>query len=266
MADVAIATAAMSPGVRIHAISRHGLLPAAQTVTSSQVPEVADLPSRLPAGPVRARSLLRAFRALLHDVEADGGDWRDAVNIARPAIPQLWAGMPLRERGRFLRHARAYWDVHRHRMPPATREELTRLRGDGRLQVHAGHLLPLVARGARIRAQWRVRGASCTASLEVDRVINCAGADRRLEGTKDSLLRSLMAEGLAVPEPLGLGWRTDDYGALIDRTGRVAQHLYYVGPMLRAGHWEATAVGELRGHVERLAQRLMPRTRELASA
>jgi uncharacterized NAD(P)/FAD-binding protein YdhS len=266
MADVAVATAALNPSVCIHAVSRHGLLPAAQTVSASPPAAVADLSSRLPPGPVSARLLLRAFRSLVSDMEAGAGDWRDAVNVARPAVPQLWSGMSVRERARFLRHARAYWDVHRHRMPPAIDRELERLRCNGQLQVHAGHLQPLTASGDRIVAQWRVRGSATTVSLEVDRVINCAGTDRRLTRSRDPLLQGLMADGLAVPDTLGLGWRTDEHGALIDRSGRVGRHLYYVGPMLRARHWEATAVGELRGHVERLAQVLIPRARELATA
>jgi uncharacterized NAD(P)/FAD-binding protein YdhS len=87
-------------------------------------------------------------------------------------------------------------------------------------------------------------------------VINCTGTDRRLAHTRDPLLRGLMASGLAVADPLGLGWRTAEHGALIDRDGRAASHLFYLGPMLRADHWEATAVGELRVHALRLASAL----------
>jgi uncharacterized NAD(P)/FAD-binding protein YdhS len=65
-----------------------------------------------------------------------------------------------------------------------------------------------------------------------------------------------MATGLAVADPLGLGWLTGAHGALIDRDGRAARHLYYLGPMLRAAHWEATAVGELRVHAQQLAAAL----------
>lgn len=33
-------------------------------------------------------------------------------------------------------------------------------------------------------------------------------------------------------------------------------HLFYLGPMLRADHWEPTAVPELRAHAERLSRHL----------
>jgi hypothetical protein len=34
--------------------------------------------------------------------------------------------------------------------------------------------------------------------------------------------------------------------------------LFYLGPMLRATHWEATAATELRDHAARLAAHLLP--------
>ena len=64
------------------------------------------------------------------------------------------------------------------------------------------------------------------------------------------------SQGLAVPDPLGLGIRTAAFGALLDAQGRPASGLYYVGPMLRPEHWESTAVPELREHAARLAQHL----------
>jgi uncharacterized NAD(P)/FAD-binding protein YdhS len=260
MADVAVAAAALNPTVEIHAISRHGLVPAVQSV--APLPGAAfaapdrEFISYLAAGPINARGLLRGFRALLRDLGRSGGDWRDAVNSARSAAPGIWQRMPALERGRFMRHLRVHWDTHRHRLPPVIDERLARLRRDGRLQIHAGHIVRIEDAGGALRVRWRPRGAATVSELAVDRVINCTGTDRRLAHTRDPLLRGLMASGLAVADPLGLGWRTAEHGALIDRDGRAASHLFYLGPMLRADHWEATAVGELRVHALRLASAL----------
>ena len=43
---------------------------------------------------------------------------------------------------------------------------------------------------------------------------------------------------------------------MIDADGRATTRLFYLGPMLRADHWEATAVGELRVRAEQLAATL----------
>jgi len=257
MADVAVAAATLNPDIRIDAISRHGLLPAVQITASGHGPGFA-----APARPFRsylgdrtlsARTLLRAFRDLLGDLGRAGGDWRDAVNAVRQDVPALWRGLPLQERARFLRHLRVYWEVHRHRMPPAIGERLRELQRTGQLRIHAGHIERIEAAGDALQVRWRRRGEGGSSALVIDRVINCAGADRRLARTRDPLLQQLMATGLAVPDPFGLGWRTGVHGALIGHDGHAANHLFYLGPMLRADHWEATAVGELRVHAQRLA-------------
>ena len=257
MADVAIAAATINPDIRIDAISRHGRLPAVQTTASGHRPGFAtpDRPFRsyLGEGPIGARGLLRAFRALLGDLAAAGGDWRDAVNAARQDVPALWRGLAADERARFLRHLRVFWDVHRHRMPPAIGVRLDELQRSGQLRIHAGHIVRIEPAADVLHVCWRRRGASTSSALVVDRVIHCAGADCRLARTRDPLLQQLLAAGLAVADPLGLGWRTGPNGALIDRDGRAAEHLFYLGPMLRAEYWEATAVGELRVHAQRLA-------------
>jgi len=260
MVDVAIAAATLNPEIRIDAISRHGLLPAVQTTGSGDAGGFAapDRPFRsyLGHGPFRARALLQAFRALLGDLGRAGGDWRDAMNAVRQDAPAVWGGLPQDERARFLRHLRVYWDVHRHRMPPPIGERLNQLQRSGRLRIHAGHIVRIEAAGDALQVHWRRRGERTGSALVVDRVINCAGADRRLARTRDPLLQQLLAAGLAVADPLGLGWRTGAHGALIDRDGHAAKHLFYLGPMLRADHWEATAVGELRVHAQRLASML----------
>jgi len=257
MADVAIAAATLNPDIRIDAISRHGLLPAAQTMASGPAAGFAapDRPFRSYLGdtPFGARALLRAFRELLRDLASAGGDWRDAVNAARQDAPALWRSLPTDERARFLRHLRVYWDVHRHRMPPAIGERLDQLQRCGQLRIHAGHIERIEAAGDQLQVRWRPRGEHTRSALVVDRVINCAGADRRLARTRDPLVQQLLAAGLAVADPLGLGWRTGAHGALIGHDGHAANHLFYLGPMLRAEHWEATAVGELRVHAQRLA-------------
>ena len=265
MVDVAIAAANLNPDIQIHVISRHGLLPAAQTAGNASA-LVGDLRARIGPQPISARSVLRAFRSLLADIECRAGDWRDAINIARQCAPQIWQDMPVCERARFLRHLRAHWAVHRHRMPPASDAQLRQMRQSGQLQIHAGHLLPLAADGDRsISVRWRERGRHDISSLSVDRVINCTGTDQRLSQTQDPLLQGLIEGGLAVADPLGLGWHTGQHGALIDREGVPAEHLFYVGPMLRAQYWEATAAGELRGHAERLAELLTDRSTSYTS-
>jgi uncharacterized NAD(P)/FAD-binding protein YdhS len=99
----------------------------------------------------------------------------------------------------------------------------------------------------------------------VDRVINCTGPDYDVRRSSERLVRSLLAQGIASADPLGIGLATGARGALLGRDGRSADDVFYLGPMLRAAHWETTAVAELREYAAQLAQHLIdnPRARPL---
>lgn len=256
MVDVATAAATSSnEQAVIHSISRRGLVPPSQTQFSHSACK-GDSATMLRAASFSALTLFRAVRELAAETEQRGGDWREAVTFIRNIAPALWQRLPAREKRRMLRHVRPYWDVHRHRLPSETLAKLKRLRDRQKLHVHAGRLLGFEAAGSQIRVTWRARGADEPQALLVDRVVNCTGPDYNVRRSHDPLMRSLLAQGLAAPDPLNLGIRTGSYGALVDAQGRASTNLFYVGPMLRADHWEATAAQELRGHAERLASYL----------
>ena len=92
--------------------------------------------------------------------------------------------------------------------------------------------------------------------LTVDLVVNATGPNYALERSADPLLTALRAAGRLSEDALSLGLRTARHGACVNAQGVPSQHLYYLGPMLRARHWEATAATELRNHAEQLAAHL----------
>jgi len=259
MADVALAAAEAAEGaVTVHAISRHGLLPASQAI-SRQAEEPQLSAPLLQLASVSLRHLARAVRALAQDQELRGGDWRVTIAFVRNLVPTLWQRLAPPERQRFLRHLRPYWDVHRHRLPEQSWSSLHALRRSGVLRVNAGRILDLEAAGRQVRVTWRPRGKDAAATFLVDRVVNCTGPDYDVRNSREPLMRSLLAQGVAVADPLNLGLLTGAFGALVDATGRIADNLYYIGPMLRARLWESTAVPELRMHAEQLARHLSAR-------
>jgi uncharacterized NAD(P)/FAD-binding protein YdhS len=257
MADTVIAGSEVSnDNVTFHAISRHGMIPPSQTAFRTSAGCDDDDAALLHAASFSARRLLHAVRDLTDDVQRRGGDWREAITCVRTLAPSLWQRLPTRERQRFLRHARPYWDVHRHRLPQQTLAKLGELQRDEKLHIHAGHIVNFELVGEQIRVSWRPRGSTEIQTMLVDRVINCTGADYNPMRSRDRLMRSLLGQGLAVSDSLRLGLRTGAHGAVIDSGNRLASNLYYIGPMLRADHWECTAAQELRGHAERLAHHL----------
>ncbi len=256
MADKVVAgSAGTRDRVTFHAISRRGLVPPSQTAFRHAGCDE-EGSTLLRAASVSARQLLRAVRELTDEVQHRGGDWREAITCVRNLAPALWQRLSHCERKRFLRHARPYWDVHRHRLPQETLTKLQELQRANKLHVHAGRIVKFELAGEKIQVSWRARGSDEIQTLLVDRVINCTGADYDPRRSRDRLMGSLLEQGIATADALGLGVRTAAHGALIDSRNRIVENLYYIGPMLRADHWESTAAQELRIHAERLAHYL----------
>jgi uncharacterized NAD(P)/FAD-binding protein YdhS len=239
-------------------VSRRGLLPQPHRSLESPPPGGLVAPDAL-AGLGHARLLLRGVRALVHHIHGHGHDWRDAIAGLRPATPRLWQHLPERERQRFLRHLQPWWDTHRHRSAPQARATLDGLVASGQVQVRAARLKslrPAADGGWQVTLQ--ARGADAVDSSQVGWVINCTGPSSDARNSDDPLLSHLISHGLAVPDTLGLGLCVQpDYRLSTSRVGSglvgLAGGLRYLGPLLKAGWWEAVAVPELRVHADKLA-------------
>ena len=250
MVDLALALRVEGHRGPIHALSRRGLLP------QTHAPHA---PRTLPAPPepVAPRAMLRWVRQELARAAAEGGDWRAVIDGLRPHTRRVWAGWTLSERGSFLRHARAFWDVHRHRTAPEVGAEVETLLRDGTLRVHAGRLLALRDAEGGVEVQWRPRGGQDPETLRVARVINCTGPSSDYKAVDQPLVAHLRRAGWLVPDPLRLGVETDADGQLLGGDGRAVQGLYTLGPLRRPTFWESTAIPEIRDQAKALAELLV---------
>jgi uncharacterized NAD(P)/FAD-binding protein YdhS len=236
----------------IQAISRRGLIPQPHRELNAQPTYDERLPHRMLTD-CRVRHYVRAVRDSVEQHTRAGGDWRDVIGGLRSATAQLWHALPTHERQRFLRHVRPYWDVHRHRCAtqPGTRLQ-AEIERDG-LTLVAARVVGYDPQADAVGVFLRRRGARTEERLDVAAVINCTTPALDFRHLADPLLSSLRADGLLVPDALGIGLEVDHLGALINCKGVASRWLHYVGPFLQARDWEATAVPELRGYVELLA-------------
>jgi len=255
MVDIALRIAAQERPVRIHAISRHGFLPQRQTNFPRHTATAASQWLMKLKGQ-SVRTICRELRVTAGTHWLQGGDWREVLTLVRNELPELWQSLSDAERSRFLRHLRPYWEVHRHRLPPDVMDRVQRLIDRQVLQIHAGRVLYAEPRGDRVRVIWSCRGGGSRGEVEVRRIVNCTGPGFDLHRSTDPLICSLRDRGLITADPLRLGVRTNRALQLIGAQGVPTPGLWYVGPMLRATYWEATAVPELRAHAAALSERL----------
>lgn len=250
MVDAVLTLEHMGHQGAIHAVSRHGLLPLAHTPLT----HTEDHGHGAALKAKRLRELTRELRAIATAEQLAGGAWQWHMDTARHQAQSLWQGLKISERLRFLRHARSYWDTHRHRLAPEIATHMQHLRDSGRLVIHRGRIGDIAATAGALDVLVRTSGGK--QRVRVDRVINSLGFELDARRSDAPLLQSLLRTGAARPGPAGLGLRTDELGRLQAAGGRTWSSLFTLG-CLRAGElWETTGAHEIQIQAMALAEHL----------
>ena len=257
MVDVVLKLWASNFPGPVIALSRHGLLPHSHVLTAPWPTPAMPAPDR--------RSLSRLLRQLRREAaiaRAQGVAWQSVVDSLRPITDSLWQHLPEAEQRRFLRHARPWWEVHRHRMAPPVAQQIAGLVRQGYLQVRAGHILDMEASGRMARISYRPRGGGELATLEAQRVIDARGATAAGQ-THDPFVGRLIQRGLVRLDRHRLGLEVTPRLQAVGHSGAVTPTLWALGPLLRGTLWECTAVPDIRLQAVHLAKEV---TKELVEA
>lgn len=166
---------------QIIAMSRRGLLAKAHRRTEPMRIGESDVPFG-----ASASRLLRWLRQCIDAQMAIGGDWRSVIDAIRPYTQRLWHELPLASRRRFLEHARAWWDVHRHRTAPEVEMRLTHALAAGRLSLLAAKVAGIEPNAPGALVRYRRRGRQDTASLQVGLIVDCTGIVKDPPGDRQS--------------------------------------------------------------------------------
>jgi len=235
----------------IVAVSRRGLLTKPHRRVDPIRIEEADVP--FGAG---ISHLLRWFRGRVGAHVAKGGDWRSVIDGLRPYTQRLWRELPPASKRRFLEHARAWWDVHRHRMAPEVEARIMDVLCAGRLTVMAAKVAGIEPNEAGARVRYRRRGQSEVLSMQVGAIVDCTGIVKDPLASANPAVRSLFERGLARVDPLHIGIETAADGAIVNQDGAPSRRLFAVGPLTRAAFWEIIAIPDIRNQCAELAAKL----------
>jgi uncharacterized NAD(P)/FAD-binding protein YdhS len=238
MVDVVLSLDSAGHQGRIVALSRRGLTPPAHAPFDPATVEANDIPHG---------SVTELWRCLGKRGSQLG--WRAAIDSLRPHSQALWRSLGDREQRRFLRHARPWWDVHRHRIAPEVAAVLKRLIGEGRLEIVAGRIVSMREGNRELVAGIKRRGTSEAGERHFALGVNCTGPLGALERSEDGVLRNLFDTGLARADALGIGLD-------IDERSRVAgaERLWAMGPLTKGALWEIVAVPDIRGQAADVAR------------
>ena len=237
---------------QIYAVSRHGLMPCRHQPKTFFPPFIEPK-----TAPKTARGLLHLVRGEVRSAAAKGQDWRGTIDAIRPVTQQLWQALPLPEQKRFLRHVKAYWEVHRHRIAEEIAMRLDTAMQSGQLQHYAGRILTCRELDNRVAVTIRERGTPNEKVLLVSRIINCTGSNCNYRQLQHPLLASLQEQNLIRFNELSIGIDTAPNGAVIDANGKVSELLWTLGTPRKGNLWETIAVPEIRVQAASLAEELL---------
>ncbi|OHV76613.1 FAD/NAD(P)-binding protein [Rhizobium sp. LCM 4573] len=229
---------------RIHVLSRRGLVPHAHLLRRSTPVQ--------PALPDDSREISAILKNLRGQVR-EGADWRGVMDGLRPGTQALWQELSKEQRSRFLRHALAWWNIHRHRIAPEIASRFDALTRDGTVTVHAGFLQAMEPSGEGAEIRYRQRGSDHIASFHTDWIVNCTGMERAGIG-HSPLLQAMRARDMIAMDELGLGIRVDARSHVLAPDGQVQPGLYAAGALTAGQFWEITAVPDIRLQAQRVAE------------
>ena len=229
---------------KIVLLSRHGRLPQTLVAHGAGTP----LPGPYPA---RASTLVRSLRsAVKRDVPAE--EWQAFIDAMRPHWHETWSALGEADKRRALRHGLTLFNAHRHRVAPHQGRQIGEAFADGRVEVLQGRLLHLSPSCTSVRA--RVATPSGQHDLAFGRIVNCSGPNSDAERTPGTLLKTLIARGLARPGAAGLGIDVDDKDRVLDQDGTMQPGLFAMGALTRGKWWEITAMPEIALQARRIAR------------
>jgi uncharacterized NAD(P)/FAD-binding protein YdhS len=230
MVDLVLSLNAAGHQRTITALSRRGLVPHSHADYAEAPVEAHEVPS----GDLRA--LFRWLRRRSAEV-----GWRAAVDSLRPHTQSLWQSLDQPEQLRFLRHARAWWDVRRSRIAPEVASTIAGLIAESRLQIIAGRAISARDTGEALEVEIRRRGAASARTMRFACAFNCTGPLHAIASTRDPLLQSLMDAGQVRPDRLGIALRVDERSRASG-----GEHIWALGPLTRGCYWEIIAVPDIR--------------------
>jgi uncharacterized NAD(P)/FAD-binding protein YdhS len=197
-------------------------------------------------------------RVIAHDL-VPGQDWRSAIDALRPFTRDIWQSWSEPARRRFLHHARAWWDVHRHRTAPEINLRLHATITSGQVDIIAGKVSKITVQRHGATVSYRRRFRTELESMSVTKVVECVGIAVAPRDRANPVLQDLLEHGLIRPDPIGIGLDVTPDCAVIDRSGKPSAKLFAIGPLTRGKFWEIVAIPDIRVQCAELAQPIASR-------
>lgn len=202
-----------------------------------------------------AKKLLSKVRATITDAQAQGIPWQSVFDALRQHAPSLWQALPMRERQKFLRRLRRWYDVHRYRMPPQGAAILELGIDTGRVRLETGDLMSITEDRQRLHAGLKTREGRT--EFRCRHILLATGPDFQDYAAHQRFLLGMHRDGFIHSDPLGLGLACDFAGRALTVAGTPNSTLFVAGPPARPAFGELTGVPEIAAQAASLVDRII---------
>jgi len=233
---------------KVYALSLNGLLPKTHNATVSYKVET----------PLKDDNIHRLFEKLSIEIEKakqKNINWRSVIDAMRADTAALWQGLSHESKLTFLKEYRTQWEIHRHRMPLASANEIKTMIADKQVEILTGSIGEVIKNGNGYYVYYQTQ-ANEKLHVKANRVINCTGPSGDYEKSDNELLKNLLKKNWLKKDVYGLGVITGRGGELINADGGALKNMFAVGPLRKASEWESTALREIRNQAEEIAAKL----------
>lgn len=232
---------------KIKAISRHGLLPKTHGVS---------VPYQLSTD-ISDTDFQKFYDKLMTEIEMAGQqniNWISVLDALRPLTPAIWKKFDDKSKREFLQHYKTKWDIHRHRIPAKSAEEIFAMLVDGQLEILQGTITEVEQKDKHFTITYRHSFTWQTEEVQTNRVINCTGPSTDYGTNGNILFKDLLNKGWLKKDDFEQGILTGERGEIIKEDGSALPGVYAIGPLRKASEWESTAIPEIRQQALQLAK------------
>jgi uncharacterized NAD(P)/FAD-binding protein YdhS len=237
---------------KITAVSLNGLLPKQHKPTAAYAitRKVAD------------ENIHRVFEKLKAEfAEAAAGNtgWRSVLDALRTDTTALWKGLSEESKKIFMTEYRPLWEIHRHRMPKASADELAESIDAGNLEIVAGRITATGKQAGKFTVYYETPVGE-KKTLTPNFIINCTGPLGDYAKSGNVLFKNLLAKKWITKDTHNLGIVTGSEGELVRPDGEILENVFAIGPLRKASEWETTAMREVRTQAQQLAEKIIATT------
>jgi uncharacterized NAD(P)/FAD-binding protein YdhS len=189
--------------------------------------------------------LIRFMRQYLPPAPTTSAVWQSAWEELRPNLNAIWQQFTPHQRRIVFKRLGWAWSLYRFRASPQTIKAYEQLKANHQIQFALGRAKQVECSESMISVQLNNRQR-----IEADRIINCTGV-----GT-DSFLNQLIADAIAIPDPLGIAIAVDTNLNVIKPSLQAWNNLWMLGPATMGSLGDVVAASTISKQAEGLAKQI----------